>query len=118
MDTQIKDDPEMNNIVHSITKYLPMSKNRLPQFKNETDQDKELQTVIKFVKEGWPKVVAKNMSQELKQFFKSQNDFHTNEGLLFINDKIVVPKSLRQQMLTLIHEVILGWTSVNNELGN
>ncbi|GBL82621.1 hypothetical protein AVEN_263699-1 [Araneus ventricosus] len=103
-DTQIKDNPEMNNIVHSITKYLPMSQSRLTQFKYETDQDKELQTVIKFVKEGWPKVENKNWSQELKQYCKSQSDLYTNEGLPFINDKIVVPNSLRQQMLTLIHE--------------
>ncbi|GBL76248.1 Transposon Ty3-G Gag-Pol polyprotein [Araneus ventricosus] len=107
-DNQIKDNPEMSNMVHSITKYLPMSKSRLTQFKHETDQDKELQTVIKFVKEGWPKVATKNWSRELKQYYKSQSDLHTNEGLLFINDKIVVPNSLRQQMLTLIHEGHFG----------
>ncbi|GBM81004.1 Uncharacterized protein K02A2.6 [Araneus ventricosus] len=107
-DTKIKYDPEMSNIVHSITKYLPMSKSRLTQFKYETVQDKELQTVIKFVKEGWPKVETKNWSQELKQYCKSQSDLHTNEGLLFINDKIVVPNSLRQQMLTLIDEGHFG----------
>ncbi|GBN22426.1 Transposon Ty3-G Gag-Pol polyprotein [Araneus ventricosus] len=107
-DNQIKDDPEMSNMVHSITKYLPMSKSRLTQFKHGTDQDKELQTVIKFVKEGWPKVATKNWSRELKQYYKSQSDLHTNEGLLFINDKIVVPNSLRQQMLTLIHEGHFG----------
>lgn len=35
-------DPHMSNIVHNINKYLPMSKARLTQFKQETGQDIEL----------------------------------------------------------------------------
>ncbi len=130
IDKQIKDDPEMNNIVHSITKYLPMSKSRLTQFKFETDQDEELQNVTKYVKEGWPKV-TKGLSQELKMYHKFQGDLHTNEGLLFINDKIIVPNTLRQQMLALIHESHFGmekckqrarelmyWPGINRDIEN
>ncbi|GFV98607.1 putative RNA-directed DNA polymerase from transposon BS [Trichonephila clavipes] len=51
----IRDDPEMLNIVHTISKRLPMSEKRHVQFKKETELDPELQIVVKYIKEGWPK---------------------------------------------------------------
>ncbi|GFX56279.1 retrovirus-related Pol polyprotein from transposon 297 [Trichonephila clavipes] len=51
----VRDDPEMINIVHTISKHLPMSEKRRVQFKKETELDPELQIVVKYIKEGWPK---------------------------------------------------------------
>lgn len=50
-------------------------------------------------KEGWPE--KNKIPTNLKVF---QNDLYLVEGLLFLNDKIVVPK----KMLSLIHEFHLG----------
>ncbi|GFV11066.1 transposon Tf2-9 polyprotein [Trichonephila clavipes] len=43
----VRDDPEMLNIVHTISKHLPMSEKRREQFKKETELDPELQIVVK-----------------------------------------------------------------------
>ncbi|GFW60389.1 transposon Tf2-9 polyprotein [Trichonephila clavipes] len=48
----VRDDSEMLNMVHTISKHLPMSEKRRVQFKNETELDPELQIVVKYIKEG------------------------------------------------------------------
>ncbi|GBL80022.1 hypothetical protein AVEN_29040-1 [Araneus ventricosus] len=103
----IKDYPEMMYIVHSISKHLPMSENRINQFKQETKAVSYLQIVLKYIKEGWL-VSLKNVPNIVKPYFKAQNDLHTNEGLIFLGDKIVVPYTLRRNMLQLIHEAHFG----------
>ncbi|GFS82428.1 retrovirus-related Pol polyprotein from transposon 17.6 [Trichonephila clavipes] len=50
----VRDDPEMLNIVHTISKHLSMREKRRVQFKKETELDPELQIVVKHIKGGWP----------------------------------------------------------------
>lgn len=49
---------------------------------------------LKYLQKEWPKV-TKNVSSDSKLYFKSLGDLHTNEGLLFINNMIFIPKTLR-----------------------
>lgn len=102
------DDPEMLNVVHSVSKLLPMSESRFKQFQKATEEDKELQMLFEYFKKGWPekKVVQKN----LLPYYKVKNDLYCIDGLVFLNDKIIVPTILRQDMLMLIHEAHLGIT--------
>ncbi|GFX52844.1 uncharacterized protein K02A2.6 [Trichonephila clavipes] len=103
----LRDDPEMLNIVHTISKHLPMSEKRRVQFKKETELDPELQTVVKYIKEGWPKSY-KNVDNSIKTYYKIKNNIYIQEGLLFSNEKLIVPYSLRKDMLQLIHEAHFG----------
>lgn len=62
---------------------------------------------IDYCKKGWPGSRS-NMSFDLKQYYKVRENLYVNEGLFFFNNKLVVPKSLRQEMLKLIHESHFG----------
>ncbi|GBN77551.1 Retrovirus-related Pol polyprotein from transposon opus [Araneus ventricosus] len=66
------DDPEMLNVVHSVSKLLPMSESRLKQFQKATEEDKELQMLFEYFKKGWPekKVVQKTCYHTTKNFGK------------------------------------------------
>ncbi|GFT36785.1 uncharacterized protein K02A2.6 [Nephila pilipes] len=103
----VRDDPEMLNIVHTVSKHLPMSEKRLAQFKKETELDPELKIVVKYIKEGWPKSY-KSVDISVKTYYKIKNNLYNQEGLLFSNEKLIVPYSLRKDMLKLIHEAHLG----------
>lgn len=103
---KVLDDPEMLSTVHSISRYLPMSEQRVDQFRNAILKDEELNYIVKYCKEGWPE--AKEIPSKLKNYAKLQNDLLLIDGLLFLNDKIVIPKTLRPEMLLLIHESHLG----------
>ncbi|GBO04530.1 hypothetical protein AVEN_267436-1 [Araneus ventricosus] len=123
----INDDPVMFNTVHTISKHLPMSEKRIIQFKRETELDPELQIVVKYIQEGWPK----NVESSVKLYYKVKNDLYINEGPLFMNEKIIVPNSLRRDMLQLIREAhsgiekckrrareIMHWPGMNSDIEN
>ncbi|GBM42370.1 hypothetical protein AVEN_130254-1 [Araneus ventricosus] len=76
-------DPEMLNVVHSVSKLLPMSESRFKQFQKATEEDKELQMLFEYFKKGWPE---KKVVQKIC--------YHTT----------------KQDMLMLIHEAHLGIT--------
>lgn len=103
----VTDDPEMLNVIHVITKSLPLSERRVSQFVRETQKDSEMTKAIEYCKKGWPGSRS-NMSFDLKQYYKVRENLYVNEGLFFFNNKLVVPKSLRQEMLELIHESHFG----------
>lgn len=110
---KVKDDPEMVNMVHVIAKHLPISESRMTQFKKALQDDIVLQTVVNYCLEGWPKTV-KAVPVNTRHYFKIKNDLQIEEGLLFLNNKIVVPKALRKDMLTLIHEAHFGIEKCKN----
>ncbi|KAG8171258.1 hypothetical protein JTE90_012022 [Oedothorax gibbosus] len=45
---QVKDDPDMVNMVHSISKLLPMSEVRFKQFQKATAEDKDLKIICEY----------------------------------------------------------------------
>ncbi|GFW59522.1 transposon Tf2-6 polyprotein [Trichonephila clavipes] len=66
----VRDDPEMLNIVHNISKHLPMSEKRRVQFKKETELDPELQIVVKYIKEANSKEPLKPHTVPYRPFEK------------------------------------------------
>ena len=44
-----------------------------------------------------------SLPQELQHYWNVRDELHEAEGLLFLGDRIVVPKKLRPDMLQLIH---------------
>ena len=107
----VQDDPEMFQTIHSIAKYLPMSLHRVEQFRKAILEDEELKEISNYCQEGWPD--KKKISPNLRKYFKLKNDLFSIEGMLFVNDK-VVPKVLRPEMLSLIHESHLGIEKCKN----
>ena len=62
-----------------------------------TDEDKILKDAKKAVEEGRP---LDRFGAYLKNF---QRDIHVNEGLLFNDNKLIVPAALRLPSLSLLH---------------
>ena len=67
-----------------------------------TDEDKNLNDVKKAVEEGRP---LDRFGSYLKTF---QRDIHVKEGLLFNDNKLIVPAALRSPFLSLLHETHPG----------
>ena len=64
-----------------------------------TDEDKILKEVKKAVHEGRP---LDKFGAYLKNF---QRDIHVKEGLLFNDNKLIVPAALSSPFLSLLHEI-------------
>ncbi|CAH2085985.1 unnamed protein product [Euphydryas editha] len=77
------------------------------EYKNKillaTNSDSELQILKKYCQDGWP--TSKNQVDPLlKSYWNIQAEIHVINNLLFKNDKLIIPKSMQNEMLRKIHE--------------
>lgn len=99
------DDPEMQYTIHSLVDHIPMSDQKKITFTTETSKDKILSKVKTYLETGWP---SKNLNSELRYYYNLRNQLYLSQGILLIDKKVVVPESLKQEMLKLIHEGHFG----------
>ena len=54
------------------------------------------------------------ISVNLKKYHKLQNDLHLFDDLLLLNNKIIVSKLLRAEMVALVHKALMGIVKCKN----
>ena len=74
-----------------------------------TAADCELQSVIKHVRRGWPEYSG-NVSQKVRVYMKVKNELSEADGLLIRGSRIIIPQSLRADILKRIHDGHQGLT--------
>ncbi|KXJ29491.1 Uncharacterized protein K02A2.6 [Exaiptasia diaphana] len=72
-------------------------------------EDPVMQQLIDTVLEGWPTDKAK-LPIDLRVFWTFRDEIAVLDGLLFKGPKLIVPHSLRKEMLEKIHEGHFGMT--------
>ncbi|KAB0790533.1 hypothetical protein PPYR_15066 [Photinus pyralis] len=104
----LKDDLGMKEIedeiyvhVSMIVENLSFSNDKIELFRQETKSDTDLQTVMTYIQHGWPKY--DKIPNQLKFYYSIRDTLFVINDLLFRNETVVVPKSLRSKMLKLIH---------------
>lgn len=68
-----------------------------------TNSDETLQTLKKYVLNGWP-IDKDKVQPSLKCYWNFQCEINVMQNLLFKNNKLIVPESMRKEMLMKIHE--------------
>ena len=106
-------DPEMEVLVHSLVKSLPVTPERLDQLKQLTSEDEALQTLSRVIKDGWPDHKY-NVPVMAKPFWDKRDEIHEAEGLLFAGERIIIPNEMRPTILGMIHEGHLGIEKCKN----
>ena len=107
---------------------FPISLSKKEEFINETKHDDEMCLLAKFINDGWPNN-KKDVPDKIKQNYNYANELSVINGLIFKSNRLVVPKSLRKNMLELIHynhlgrekcksraREILFWPMINKEI--
>ncbi|KAE8291509.1 Retrovirus-related Pol polyprotein from transposon 17.6 Protease [Larimichthys crocea] len=113
---------EVNLHVNLITETLPMSDMKSRLIADETKKDVGLQRVIQLMNEDWPR-------GECQQYYNIRGELSLVNGLLLRKNRIVIPQSLRPDMLKRLHEGHLGmekckrrartsiyWPSINADI--
>ncbi|XP_072384499.1 uncharacterized protein [Diabrotica undecimpunctata] len=103
----LKSDAEFQFAFHAVVNNVAMSDTRKSEFRIETQKDEQLQTVINLCIQGWPEH-KRDVPQIVNNFFKLRDNLCVCDNLLFYGNKIVDPKSLRSEMLRLVHEGHIG----------
>ncbi|KAK9702657.1 Integrase zinc binding domain [Popillia japonica] len=114
----------------SITDIATISEQKKVAFKKAITNDEVLSQVKNFCINGWPANKNK-IPDNIKHYCKLRNDLNLTEDLLLLNEKVIVPQSLRQDMLKLIYEgyngiekskararQVLYWPKMSQEIEN
>lgn len=104
-DQQIGDEVDVH--VSALYNNVNFSADKLKLIKEEIDKDPGLSAVRDYCRSGWPH--TKNLLRgEVKPFWAMRDELHVINGIVFRINRVVIPCSLRKEMLQRIHEGHLG----------
>ena len=90
--------------IHTLESQIKPADSKV--MKNETSKDPVLSRVLRFVREGWPyKFDADDPAAKFRKLSDSLSSCH---GCLLYGSRLVIPSSLRQQVLQILHTSHLG----------
>ncbi|KAJ2949202.1 hypothetical protein O0L34_g6147 [Tuta absoluta] len=103
------DDVQQDVTVHVnlLMENISVSPEKIKKIKEETQKDDSLVKVQECYERGWP-VNKKGLHVAATQYWTVKDDIHVVNGIVFRNNQIVVPRSLRKEVLDRIHEGHLG----------
>ena len=86
---------------------MPVSEEKLEQCKDATRKDLTLQKLKNTVISGWPESKSQ-VDPELREYWNIKGEISVCDDLLLRQDRLIVPSSLREEMLCQIHSSHLG----------
>ncbi|MCP3661906.1 MAG: hypothetical protein GY696_05315 [Gammaproteobacteria bacterium] len=106
---------EENQLVKSIGEILAQTALHRNEIKDGTLKDKDLQEVVRYTTQGWPK--ANKIKMELKPFKQIQHELYIVDGcLLRDGDRIIIPRTLIKRVVQLAHEAHPGMTKTKQRI--
>jgi len=96
---------DLDVTVHSVIASFPASQNKLAELRSATEMDQVLSAVCLCIRDGIPTDTTL-LQPEVKQILKSAAEIDDINGLLFLNNKLIVPQSCTNQ--SWMNEVHLG----------
>src|SRR5258705_6414210 len=88
--------------VLSVWGDMPVSDRRLEEIAACTKEDAALQTVVRYMKEGWPQN-CRDVALCSIPYWSVRDELHESQGIILRNDVIVIPTKLRHDMLSRLH---------------
>ena len=80
---------------------------KLSQLQQETQTDNQLCKLLSVVKSGWPDT-KQHVPIECLPYWNYRDEISTSDNILFKGEKVIIPSSMRAEMLKLIHSSHFG----------
>jgi transposase InsO family protein len=110
-------DEELILHVQAFTDNLAVEKTQLEKIRKETSNDTVLSKILDIYLVGWP--TDRNKIEDcLKPYWTFRDEIHIIDDLVFKGNCLVIPQSLRSEMLNLIHEGHMGIERCRNQVKN
>lgn len=110
-------DPEMDVLVHSVSKHMPFTPERRLEFQQQTEIWEVAQQLRELVRTGWPDHLSK-VPSACKYYYSLMDDVSVDDGLIFIGSRLLVPPSLRTYILKIVHEGHFGISKTRERARN
>ena len=101
--SEIKSD-EMNHFVHFVIKSCQISEDRLQQIITETQKVDILQSVVLQIRNGW----IDPDTSKVKPYLTVKDLLTLYKGLILKDLRVVVPLTLRFEILNILHQEYIG----------
>jgi transposase InsO family protein len=88
--------------VNSVLQTIPASDRRLQEIRTELQKDVTLKTVMHYVMNGWPD--KQQLSKAEKAYWSEAGSLSVHDGLLMRGRRLVVPPSVRADVLRYLHD--------------
>lgn len=89
--------------IEAVVSQLPATPQRVREIKQHTENDEELQTVLGFIRNGWPEYVEK-VPATIRHFYQLRGELSELDGLAVRGSRIVIPTAMRELILERIHD--------------
>ena len=93
--------------VNSVMNNLPISDPKLEAIRLARANDPTMVTLQSVITSGWPENRSE-IPQELRPYWNFRDELSTVRGIILKGEKVVIPHSLRKEMLNKIHTAHLG----------
>lgn len=93
--------------VHMVTSNLPISDGKMIEIEKATLSDPQFVILKSVILEGWP-LTRSDCPIEIRNFWNHRDELTVVGNIIFKGSKVVIPGSLRPQMLRKIHSSHMG----------
>lgn len=101
-------DSEEDKVFSESVLSINVSNAKQEEFKENILRDTTLKLVLKYCMDGWPNDISK-VPDHVRVYYKLKNDIFCENGLLFLNGRIIVPTEMTSHMLELLHDSHMGF---------
>ena len=106
-DTFTDHDGDVEEQVHAIMETLPVSEDKTEQLRQTTSRDQTMIRLVNAIKDGWPNHKYA-CPLEIREFWPYRDELTVTDGIVFKGENIMVPPSMRPEMLQRIHMGHMG----------
>lgn len=82
---------------------ISTSKENADRLKKAISQDAILQKVKEYVVQGWPEH-KKSVQLDIRKYWDIKNDIFLHQDVLFYRNRLIIPNTLREELLNIIHQ--------------
>ena len=94
--------------------YVAFTDPMIQVIKAELDKDPVLRTVYGLTQHGWPNQI-RNCPRVARRFFSFRDELSTDQGLLIKGERLVIPESLRNRILSELHEGHISFNTMQKQ---
>ena len=98
---------EMESDDIQVLSVISISENKYKELQTASMSDPIIKKTIELCQVGWPKNNS-SLTDNVKGYFSFRDELGPEDGILYRGQRIVVPNSLRQEYLTLLHQGHMG----------